>query len=64
MPLKTVDREGNVPDHIAQQIALEWVKALVPAMTAIGAGLWVAYRYLADSGEAHKQILGSREAKR
>jgi hypothetical protein len=57
MPLKTVDREASVPDQTAQQMALEWVKALVPAMTGIGAGLWVAYRYLADRREAHKQTL-------
>lgn len=46
-----------MPDQSAHQITLEWVKALVPAMTAIGAGLWVAYKYLVDRREAHKENL-------
>jgi hypothetical protein len=40
-------------DPTAQQTALEWIKALVPAMTAIFGGLWVAFEYVRNQKDAH-----------
>jgi hypothetical protein len=46
----------------AQQIALAWLQGLVPAMTAIAGGMWIAFTYLRNLKETHQETL--RQAQR
>jgi hypothetical protein len=41
-------------EQTAQQIALAWIGGLVPAMSAVVGGVWIAYTYLRNQREAHE----------